>query len=147
MARARQGGIINLLPARPALGFILHGLIAAAHPSVELASVPNKARAAMGMFVGLDVSLKESVCVLDQDGTRVFEGTVASEPAAIVRLIRKRAPDVVRVGLESAVLSRRLNLPWNIPCHHISDNVLYRGRGAAAAFKLPWVMVQPGEVG
>jgi transposase len=56
----------------------------------------------MGMFVGLDVSLKDtSVCVLDHDGTRVFEGKVASGPAAIVRLIRKRAPDVVRVGLES----------------------------------------------
>ena len=53
----------------------------------------------MGTFVGLDVSLKEtSVCILDQDGTRVFEGKVASEPAAIARLIRKRAPDLARVG-------------------------------------------------
>jgi transposase len=44
----------------------------------------------MGTFVGLDVSLKEtSVCILDQDGRRVFEGKVASEPAAIVRLIGK----------------------------------------------------------
>src|ERR1700742_1382131 len=56
----------------------------------------------MGTFVGLDVSLKEtSVCILDQDGTRVFEGKVASDPAAIVRLIRKRAHDLARVGLES----------------------------------------------
>jgi transposase len=61
---------------------------------------------AMGTFVGLDVSLKDtSVCVLDGDGTRVFEGKVASEPTAIVRLIRKRAPDVVRVGLESGPTS------------------------------------------
>ena len=36
----------------------------------------------MDTFVGLDVSLREtSVCVLDEDGTRVFEGKVASEPA------------------------------------------------------------------
>ena len=56
----------------------------------------------MGMFVGLDVSLKEtSVCILDQDGTRMFEGRVASEPAAIARLIRKRAPALARVGLEN----------------------------------------------
>jgi transposase len=60
----------------------------------------------MGTFVGLDVSLKEtSVCVLDQDGTRVFEGRVASEPTAIVRVIRKRAPDLARVGLESGSTS------------------------------------------
>jgi hypothetical protein len=43
----------------------------------------------MGTFVGLDVSLKEtSVCIVDQDGTRIFEGKVASEPSAIARLIR-----------------------------------------------------------
>ena len=43
----------------------------------------------MDTFVGLDVSLKEtSVCVLNQDGTCVFEGKVASEPKAIARLIR-----------------------------------------------------------
>jgi transposase len=60
----------------------------------------------METFIGLDVSLKEtSVCILNRDGTRVFEGKVASEPAAIARLIRKRAPGVVRVGLESGPTS------------------------------------------
>ena len=50
----------------------------------------------MATFVGLDVSLKEtSVCVLDQDGTRVFEGKVESAPAAIANVIQKRAPDVM----------------------------------------------------
>ena len=57
---------------------LLHGPIAAALPRlVELAPVSNKGKVAMGTFVGLDVSLKEtSVCILDQDGTRVFEGKV-----------------------------------------------------------------------
>jgi transposase len=60
----------------------------------------------MGTFVGLDVSLQEtSVCILDQDGTRVFEGKAVSDPAAIVRLIRKRAPELTRVGLESGPTS------------------------------------------
>jgi transposase len=38
-------------------------------------------------------------------GTCIFEGKVASAPKAIVRLIRKRALDVVRVGLESGPTS------------------------------------------
>src|ERR1700761_4737084 len=60
----------------------------------------------METFVGLDVSLKEtSVCILNQEGTRVFEGNVASDPAATARLIRKHAPGVVRVGLESGPTS------------------------------------------
>ena len=50
--------------------------------------------------------LKEtSVCILEQTGTRVFEGKVASEPAAIARLISKRAADLVRVGLEKGPTS------------------------------------------
>ena len=42
---------------------------------------------------------------LNKDGKRVFEGKVASEPGAICRLIRKRAPGVTRVGLESGPTS------------------------------------------
>jgi len=60
----------------------------------------------MGTYVGLGVSLKlTSVCILGEDGARVFEGNVASEPGAIARLIRRRAPDVVRIGLESGPTS------------------------------------------
>jgi transposase len=60
----------------------------------------------MGTFVGLDVSLKETaVCIVGDDGTRLFEGKVATDPAVLARLIRKRAPDLVRVGLESGATS------------------------------------------
>jgi transposase len=60
----------------------------------------------MGTFVGLDVSLKETaVCIVGDDGGRLFEGKVATDPASLARLIRKRAPDLVRVGLESGATS------------------------------------------
>jgi transposase len=55
----------------------------------------------MGKYVGLDVSLKEtSVCILRDDGSVVFEGKGATDPAVLARLLRKRAPDLIRVGLE-----------------------------------------------
>jgi transposase len=38
----------------------------------------------MNTYVGLDVSLKNtSVCVVDQDGSIVSEGSVVSDPEAI----------------------------------------------------------------
>jgi len=41
----------------------------------------------MRQYVGLDVSMEEtSVCVMDEAGSTVWEGTVASEPVAIIRL-------------------------------------------------------------
>jgi transposase len=60
----------------------------------------------MRTIVGLDVSLKPtSVCVLDEVRTQVFEGKTATDPAVLARLIRKRVPEVVRVGLESGPTS------------------------------------------
>jgi transposase len=86
----------------------------------------------METFVGLDVSLKEtSVCVLNQQGTRVFEGKVASEPAAIARLIRKHAPNVVRVGLESGPTSVWLS-------HGLSAEGLQSSNSCAACFDTQW---------
>lgn len=63
----------------------------------------------METFVGLDVSLKEPVRILNQKGTRIFKGKIASEPAAVARMICKRAPGVVRVDLESG--ATRYGLP------------------------------------
>jgi transposase len=60
----------------------------------------------MGTYVGLDVSLEAtSICILGDDGSRLFEGKAATDPAILARLIRKRAPDLVRVGLESGATS------------------------------------------
>ena len=62
----------------------------------------------MEQYVALDVSLKEiSVCVVDGKGAVLFEGKTAAEPAALIALIRTRAPQLVRVGLETGATS-----PW-----------------------------------
>ena len=73
----------------------------------------------MEHYVGLDVSLEEtSVCVLDSAGKIVWRGRCSSDPDAIARIVRDRAPFAVRIGLETGQLStwlvhglRRLGLP------------------------------------
>src|ERR1700730_9370293 len=63
-------------------------------------------RAAMRQYVGLDVSMEEtSVCVLDDGGSTVWEGVVESDPAAIVRILHRRAPQAEKVGLETGPTS------------------------------------------
>src|SRR6201996_759072 len=76
-------------------------------------------RAAMEYYVGLDVSLKQtSICVVDQTGSVVREGVVDSDPEAISVYVRSKAPDAVRIGLETGPTStwlwtelKRLGLP------------------------------------
>ncbi len=56
----------------------------------------------MELYVGLDVSLKEtSICVVDNRGEIVSEGTVISEPAAIAGFIKTKAESAARIGLET----------------------------------------------
>jgi transposase len=53
-------------------------------------------------YVGLDVSLKQtSICVVNDTGSIVREGVIDSDPEAIAVFVRSKAPDAVRVGLES----------------------------------------------
>ena len=73
----------------------------------------------MECYVGLDVSLKQtSICVVDRSGSVVREGVVDSDPEAISVYVRSKAPDAVRIGLETGPTSRwlwtelkRLGLP------------------------------------
>jgi transposase len=70
-------------------------------------------------YVGLDVSLKQtSICVVSETGSIVREGVVDSDPEAIAAFVRSKAPDTVRVGLESGPTStwlwtelKRLGVP------------------------------------
>ena len=56
----------------------------------------------MEVYVGLDVSLKKtSICVVDDGGAIVSEGSVISEPRAIATFIRAQAEGAKRIGLET----------------------------------------------
>ena len=73
----------------------------------------------MKQYVGLYVSQKDtSVCVLDERGLVVYEGKAKSEPGALTRLLRKRAPKAERIGFETGAMAswlwhelRRVDLP------------------------------------
>jgi transposase len=57
-------------------------------------------------YVGLDVSLKlTAICIVDQSGKIVREGTAASNPEAIAAFVRLHAPHVTRIGLEAGATS------------------------------------------
>lgn len=56
----------------------------------------------MELYVGMDVSLKEtSICVVDDSGAIVSEGTVISEPATIAKFIKNKAAGAQRIGFET----------------------------------------------
>ena len=63
----------------------------------------------MKNFVGLDVSLKEvAICVVDENGVIMREGSVVSEPDEIAGWIGALDVEVTRIGLEIGGLSRWL---------------------------------------
>ena len=56
----------------------------------------------MELYVGMDVSLKETlICVVDDDGKIQCEGTVISEPEALAEFITTNAVNAKRIGLET----------------------------------------------
>ena len=63
----------------------------------------------MDHFSGLDVSVKEtSVCIVDDTGKIVREVKVASEPAALLAVLKNPAYRFKRIGLEAGPLSQWL---------------------------------------
>lgn len=60
----------------------------------------------MEQYVGLDVSQRETaVCVIDEEGKRVWQGTCRSTPEAITELLRSKAPLAGKVAMETGPLS------------------------------------------
>jgi transposase len=88
----------------------------------------------MKHFVGLDVSMKETaICVVDDAGQRVWEGSVPSSANAIAATMREKAPNLVRAGMETGPQAVWLwHALWEkgiaVDCIH--------ARRAAAALKL-----------
>ena len=63
----------------------------------------------MDHFAGLDVSVKEtSVCIVDDAGKIVREVKVASEPDALLEVLKSPAYHFKRIGLEAGPLSQWL---------------------------------------
>ena len=60
----------------------------------------------MKRFVGLDVSQEScAVCILEDDGTKLFEGDCATDPDTILEIIFAKAEAVERIVHESGPLS------------------------------------------
>src|ERR1700719_693058 len=69
----------------------------------------QKEKRSMDHFAGLDVSVKEtSVCIVDDTGKIVREVKVASEPEALLAVLRNPAYHFKRIGLEAGPLSQWL---------------------------------------
>ena len=69
----------------------------------------QKEKRSMDHFAGLDVSVKEtSVCIVDDTGRIVREAKVASEPEALLAVLKNPAYHIKRIGLEAGPLSQWL---------------------------------------
>jgi transposase len=69
----------------------------------------QKEKRSMDHFAGLDVSVKEtSVCIVDETGRIVREVKVASEPEALLAVLKIPAYHFKRIGLEAGPLSQWL---------------------------------------
>src|SRR5262245_18782282 len=63
----------------------------------------------MDHFAGLDVAVKEtSICIVDDTGKLVRQVKVASEPDALLAVLKNPAYDFKRIGLEAGPLSQWL---------------------------------------
>lgn len=63
----------------------------------------------MALFVGLDVSLHTiSICIVDGNGKRIWEGKVASEPVPLMKALGPYRRKIKLVGLEACPLSEWL---------------------------------------
>jgi hypothetical protein len=94
-------------------------------------------RSQRSLYVGLDVSLKEtSIAVIDDADKSVWRGTVASTPEMIAEALRKHASRAVRIGLEAGQLSSWLY-------HGLTAKSLPDRRSAGIGRPIPKLEVRP----
>jgi hypothetical protein len=55
-------------------------------------------------YIGLDVSLKDTMVSIRREGKRIWRGVCPSDPKLLAELIRKRAPNALRVVFETVDL-------------------------------------------
>jgi len=64
----------------------------------------------MALYVGLDVSLRmTSICVVEADGSSVWEGKAESEPVPLVKVLSPWRDKIALVGIEACPLSEWLH--------------------------------------
>src|SRR5947207_12986238 len=69
----------------------------------------QKEKRSMDYFPGLDVSVKDTnVCIVDDTGKIIREVKVASEPDALLQVLRNATYRLKRIGLEAGPLSQCL---------------------------------------
>jgi hypothetical protein len=69
----------------------------------------QKEKRSMDHFAGQDVSVKQtSICIVDDTGRIVWEVKAASEPEALLAVLRNPAYHFKRIGLEAGPLSQWL---------------------------------------
>jgi transposase len=88
----------------------------------------------MAYHVGLDVSQKTTaICIIDDQGQRIWRGTCASEPDDIVRAVRRHGDAGARIGIETGPMT-----PWLV--HELRarglEIVCLDARHARAALKM-----------
>jgi transposase len=89
---------------------------------------------AMELYVGLDVSLKQTaICVVDRDGKVVAEAMLASDPEAIAAFVGAKAADATRIGLETGPTSTWL---WSELKQRGLPVICIDARHAKAALKM-----------
>ena len=63
----------------------------------------------MALFVGLDVSLRTtSICVVEANGSAVWEGKAESEPAMLIKALVGWRNVITLIGIEACPLSEWL---------------------------------------
>lgn len=82
------------------------------------------------------------MCVVDQDGKVIFEGKAPSDPGALARLIRKRAPAAERVGFETGAMASWL---WHELKHIGLPVVCVGARHAHAALSVRMNKSDPND--